>query len=1103
VGRHAQGIGLARGPKARVRLAAAMVLIAGACAVSDACADADAQAAAFLERAQFWQARNREDLARDEIEKALRVAPGNAEALVMQARMQLRANRDKEAAETLERLRRASPRHPAVGPLSAALRIRGPDRDKLRQARQLVRAGRNDEAVRAYAALFPDGFPDDEIALEHAHAVAGTGHGWEQARMLFADLARRRPEDARFQVALAAHLGTRKPVPASVIASLRDFAKHPSSAVSRPAAEAWRRTMRSLDPVEESLPALREYVALNPDDSAVVERLAEVTRIVAEERRQLADPGLRAKREGWAALDANRTDEAEVKLQEAVARHPRDAEAVGGLGLVRLRQGKHDEAQELFESAARLEPKARGKWEGLARTSRFWGLLARARNAREAGQVESAEAIAREARSLDPKEPAAVAELARIYVKAGRARDAEALSAQLAPEARAEIAAALAGMHLAKLRESARAHRDAGRADAAIRDYEQAAALDADDPWLRYDLARLHAARGDIARGDALFRDLLARAPDSAEARYSQAIYLSSTGRELQALAALEEIRPADRSANMASLQRRLWMSQQGRRASAFAATGQPVEAARVLEAMKEASGNDAGLALEVARQLRRLDRDEELAALLDRVDRMESTAAQRAEAGELRQMLALRRADALVERGDYAAARPLVDQALRASPDDPDVLGNATRIALAEGRLDEAIDHERRALRGDARDGDAWRYRRLADLLDRKVEWHATGIDWLYRSGTPGKSQVSAQEIPYGWRQGWTPSGQWLLRAAPSHVAAGTLDLSNTFEASRYGSLLLCLPLCADAPLAFSETGVAIGAGYEYQGWRADVGTSPIGFPVVNAVGGVSHRGDLGPLGYTLELSRRSMPSSQLSYAGMQDPNTGRTWGGVVANGLRLNLSRDSGGDYGAWGVAGLYRLTGRNVQDNDKGELMAGLYRRFINEDDLLLTAGVTGMFWRFSENAGEYTFGHGGYYSPKAYRSLSLPVSYGMRTQLLSVWLRASVSVAWSQSRRAPFFPTDAAMQAQAEALAPVTGVDPFYEGGGNGRSYGRSFAAAAERQLAPGVFVGGRLEIERSTNYTPSRLLLYVRFTPCEPAARPVALAPEPGLPGFPY
>ena len=50
---------------------------------------------------------------------------------------------------------------------------------------------------------------------------------------------------------------------------------------------------------------------------------------------------------------------------------------------------------------------------------------------------------------------------------------------------------------------------------------------------------------------------------------------------------------------------------------------------------------------------------------------------------------------------------------------------------------------------------------------------------------------------------------------------------------------------------------------------------------------------------------------------------------------------------------------------------------------------------------------------------------------------------------QRAKERFFPTDAALQAQAEALAPTTFVDPFYRGGNDGRSYGRSFAAAWDR------------------------------------------------------
>jgi hypothetical protein len=216
------------------------------------------------------------------------------------------------------------------------------------------------------------------------------------------------------------------------------------------------------------------------------------------------------------------------------------------------------------------------------------------------------------------------------------------------------------------------------------------------------------------------------------------------------------------------------------------------------------------------------------------------------------------------------------------------------------------------------------------------------------------------------------------------------------------------------------------------------------------------------------------------------------------------VNVSRDRGGDYGAWGLAGLYRLTGMNVVSNDKAELMAGGYRRFVNEENRQLAAGLTAMLWRFSEEAGGFTLGHGGYYSPAKYQSLSLPVTFAMRSGGTSFYARASLSVSRSQSWRAPYFPTDPGAQAQAQALAPLNGIDPFYAAGKTVRAYGRSFAAAAEHRLAPDLFIGARLEIERSTNYTPNRLLLYVRKSLGGASGRALAMPPEPVvLPGFQY
>lgn len=994
----------------------------------------------------------------------------------------------------------ASAQPPAEPALSA------PDRDRLRTARQLARVGRVDEAVRAYDAIFPRGMPDDDLALEYAQVVGRTKDGWDRGRGLLEDLARKHPDDPRYRVALASHMSTRKPVGAETLRVLKELSTHPTVAISRQAKEAWRRAVLAMDAIPASVPALREYIDANPGETAVKERLDAMQQEIARGPAPKAappDPATRMREAGWKALQANRLDESEARWREALAINPKSGEATAGLGLVRMRQGRHAESLELLQRAATLDPQGRAKWEGLARTARYWLLLQQARTAREARRLDEARALAEEARALDPNEGNAAAELARVHVAAGRDRDAEALLDSVEAGQRAQVRASIDGVRAGRSRDRAKELLAQGRAADAIATLEEGARLDPNDPWIRHDLARAYASRGEEPRGRALFEDLLRRSPGNADARYAFALFLSGAGREADAMSVLQQIPPADRSANMANLQRGLWASIQGQRARAFTRAGDAQSAKAIVAALRATAAGDPELTLEVARTLDRIDADEDLRAVLGELERMPATPERSRAIAELRASLARRdrqarlaRIDTLMETRDFAAAASLVEAELAASPHDERILSAAARIAEREGRLDDAIRHEAAALADGS--GDAYRYRRLAGWLDQHSPWYWSAVDWLHRSGTAGKSRISAQEVPLAWKQGWHRGGQWFVRVAPARVAAGNLDHDESYEVDTFGAMLLCRPLCTAGKQA--EEGVALAAGLERGSWRFDLGTSPIGFPIVNAVGGVSYRGDLGPASYTVEASRRALASSLLSYAGVRDPHTGRTWGGVVANGVRVSLSRDSGGDYGAWALAGAYRLTGRDVQDNDKGEVMAGAYRRIVNEEDRVLTAGITGIYWRFSENAGEYTFGHGGYYSPKTYRSVSLPVTFAARTARTSYFLRASVSASWSTSHAAPFFPTDPQMQAAAEALTPTNFVDPHYTGGDNGRSYGRSFAGAVEHQLAPNVFAGTRVEIERSTNYTPNRFLLYVRFTLGRAAARPVTMPPESGLPG---
>ena len=131
-------------------------------------------------------------------------------------------------------------------------------------------------------------------------------------------------------------------------------------------------------------------------------------------------------------------------------------------------------------------------------------------------------------------------------------------------------------------------------------------------------------------------------------------------------------------------------------------------------------------------------------------------------------------------------------------------------------------------------------------------------------------------------------------------------------------------------------------------------------------------------------------------------------------------------------------------------------------------------------------------------KFYRFVGLLAALFLSTSVYAGDIQ--VEGAWT---RATLPGQDMAMVYMSITSKHVNGIDPWYPGGDEGRSYGRALGAALEHQLLPGLFVGGRVELERSTNYTPNRFLFYVRLATDRPSARPVAFPPEPVLPSSQY
>ncbi len=472
------------------------------------------------------------------------------------------------------------------------------------------------------------------------------------------------------------------------------------------------------------------------------------------------------------------------------------------------------------------------------------------------------------------------------------------------------------------------------------------------------------------------------------------------------------------------------------------------------------------------------------------------------------------------IDLGEYDRAKKRIDSLLVAHPDATYVLYDAWKMAQREGQMDHEIDYLKKLVvaepyvrpssshniispQNDTQQSSVlayenigidefgspnkiqrdWKEKKLAALIDRRAHWFSSAIDIHSRSGTPGLSQFNSVEIPMEYKTPWHINDEMFFRADLIKLKAGDVDPAN----DRFGSMLFCQPTCTPTLLPQDVQGMSFTAGYQRDDLSADIGFTPLNFPVSNIVGGIRQKGDFGQYGYSIEASRRSITSSLLSFAGTKDPNTGNVWGGVVATGGRFGLSLDKGETFGFWSSVSLHSLSGRNVQTNQRFQLMAGEQWRVVNEENRKFILGLTGMYWNFAENAGEYTFGHGGYYSPHNYRSLSLPITYAKRSPRFSYMLRAAISASESQTKAAPFYPTNSAMQSAA--------ASPTYSSG-TSIGTGYSLKAAWEYQVKPKLFVGGLLALDRSESYAPNQIMFYMRYSLDHAGAQPVFLPPEP-------
>ncbi|MBJ9925942.1 cellulose synthase subunit BcsC-related outer membrane protein [Burkholderia cenocepacia] len=552
---------------------------------------AAADARRELDTARMWGIKHRDDLARDALRKGLLIAPGDPELLAEQVRVLLRLGDAKSAQASLARLQAQSPNAAVTQRVADEYRVATSGRGEMAQIRLLARSGRADEAARRIVALFPNGAPSGALGAEYYQIVSNAPGGRQPAIAALRRAVAADPRDTSASMALARLLNQRDDTRAEANRSAWSLAKR-ADADHTEAMALWRRVLQSAGSDPAYLDALHAYLALAPGDTEFRDRAAGLDQQRDAQRRLERDPDYIAQQRGLQALARGDLAAADPLLARAARARPDDADALGGLGLLRLREGRHDEARALFARAATRATDQRGKWQGLARTAQFWGLLAQGREAASAGRQRDAERAARAALAMQPDNPdaklqladallaqrdwaraepllrgllaarspslSAVRDTATLYENTGRAdRIGPLLDALQGRVTGADDRRTLDGLRGDVLANEARALADKGARGPAAQRYEAAVRAAPDAPWTRFALARLYRDMGLPQLGRTVMDDGLALS-DTPEMRYANALYRNSLDDVAGAQAALAPVDDAHRSDGMRALARKL-----------------------------------------------------------------------------------------------------------------------------------------------------------------------------------------------------------------------------------------------------------------------------------------------------------------------------------------------------------------------------------------------------------------------------------------------------------------------------------------------------------------------------------------------------------------
>ncbi len=1084
----------------------------------------DAALQALFAQANYWHEKSHDELAMESLQKVLSVDANNTQALYLMALWSQQGGDMQAAAQWRARLAKAAPDSPGLQDLDNAKKMSQVPQGQLSLARQQARGGNIPGALATWRSMFNGNTPPAGLAAEYYLTMASDKSLYPQAISELRQYVAQHPQENAPRVALGKALTWREETRREGIALLE-----PMASGNKEADSGLRQALLWLGPQAGDEQYYDTWMQRHPQDS-------EVQNYFRERRSG------QARGQGYANLNSGNTAAAKQQFEEVLQTNPQDADALAGMGYIAQRSGDYQAASQYLSRAADLGGDASATRRQQAADALFYGQLAQAQQAYKQGNISQALALSaplaqqsgaqgasaklfradvlrhnkdlpqaeQTLRSLlndDPQNAAARENL--YYVLREQNKSAEAQNLISNPQLQASSTPTqLASIRNGYVINEADRLREQGNYAAAYDKLIRAMQSDPQNTDLMFAMARLYQSGKMNKEAGVVYDYLMTRDTPNQDARAGAidvALSAGNNDRAEQLAGGLRQDNSPDRLlllARVAEAQghhqqamtylrsaRGKLLGMQSTNSSetptvggVLAADNPFIGVSQTSAPTRTASAYGQYMPWQVAQSaaapgstlpgIQRTDLPVDTAQtrMLRQVDTMMESLQEKT-GSWLQGGMDVRGRDG--ESGTSKLTELRTPLTWSSSP-------------FGDSRFDFTVTPV--SLNAGTASGDAWRRygaNPLANAVSNMVST-ATSEQAAIASMTEAERTAYFASNPGAEAL----SGLGTLNAADFNPTTNSgmenLAKLGSYDAGQVASYLSSSSRKPNVDQTSGSTdsqkanGVELALALSGDDYRVDIGSTPLGQDLNTVVGGVKWSPKLtNYLSLILTGERRSLTDSLLSYVGLKDAYSGKTWGQVTKNGGTLQLSYDDG-DAGFYVGGGGYSYLGQNVASNTSINANAGVYLRPYHDEYRQLQAGLSMSYMDYSKNLSYFTYGQGGYFSPQNYVSVSLPVSLTEKYDNWTMKLGGSVGYQSYSQDKSAYFPTNSEWQQTLETAVSNGFAKEAYYSATSKSGIGYTLRAGADYKVNKQMTLGGQIGYDTFGDYNESTAGLYIRY-----------------------